>query len=140
MENFFEYYNPNPTAKVFKNGKPKAWTKEDNAVRVICMVTGKSWEDAYDMLTEEAKKLSDMPSSKEVVAGLLAKEGYMPVSVGKPKTGERRPTVAEFCSAHKNGKFILNIASVMVPVSSGRFLDTEDRSDSSVYSWFEHIG
>ena len=44
----FEYFNPNPNAKVFKSGKPKSWNIDDSVVRAICKVTNHSWIEIYN--------------------------------------------------------------------------------------------
>jgi hypothetical protein len=138
MENkYFEYFNSNPTAKIFKNGKPKTWTKDDSSVRTISKILNKEWINVYDELTLIAKKYFDVIGSRTVIDEIMKNNGFNLVSVGKPKSGEKRPTVNEFCSSHKNGEFVLNVASHIIPVVNGKFYDVEDFGESSVYSWFE---
>ena len=45
-----KHYNPNPTCKFFKSGKPKNWYINDSAVRAIAKVLDTTWETAYDMV------------------------------------------------------------------------------------------
>ena len=52
-----KYFNPNPKARVGKDGKPQKWHLGDCAVRAICAATGMSWVDAYRFASESALKV-----------------------------------------------------------------------------------
>lgn len=133
----FVYFNPNPSYKPFKNGKDKIWTIEDDNVRVICKLLDCSWEDAFNIISNKAKSMYDVMSSKKVFKEIIEDDNKMVMtSFGKPKMNEKRPTVEEFCNEHQFGTYILNLASKVVIVIDGQLYDTEDCSKSSVYSWW----
>lgn len=133
----FVYFNPNPSYKPFKNGKDKMWTIDDYNVRALCKVIGKDWDTSYDMLSLRAKEMRDVMTSKKVFKSIMEdtlKLGQS--SFGKPKQDQKRPTVEEFCKDHQTGMYVLNLASKVVVIVDGQFYDTEDCSESSVYSWW----
>lgn len=132
----FVFFNPNPSYRSFKNGKEKYWTKADDSIRALCKVLEVSWEEAFDMLSEQARSEYDVATSKSVLKTILENKGYKLVSFGKPGAGQKRPTVEEFVGDHKIGTYILNIASNVVPVIDGRYFDANDCGKSSVYSWY----
>jgi len=133
-----EYFNPNPTCKFFKSGKPKNWYVNDSAIRTVAKVLNISWTDAFDKLCEIGKNLFDIPTSKIVLNTLLMNNGFEFITLGKPKKGTNRPLVKEFVeSINNNDTYVLNLADYFVTVDGGKIYDVSDEClKSSVYSYW----
>jgi hypothetical protein len=133
-----KYYNPNPTCKFFKSGKPKNWYINDSAIRAIAKVFDVTWETAYDMLSKAGLSLHDIPVSKQAINFILNKNDFEFITLGKPKKGESRPIVEEFIKdLDKNAVYVLNLADYFVVVQNGDIYDVSDEClKSSVYSYW----
>lgn len=134
-----KHYNPNPTCKFFKSGKPKNWYIDDSAVRAIAKVFDTTWETAYDMLCKAGLALHDIPTSKQAISYILEKNGFEFVTLGKPKKGESRPSVKEFIEelGTNSPMYVLNLADYFVTVINGDIYDvSEDCLKPSVYSYW----
>lgn len=133
-----EYFNPNPNCKFFKSGNPKNWYINDSPVRAIAKALDVSWDDAFVKLTNAAKNIYNMPTSKQALDEVLSKEGYEFITLGKPKKGTSRPTVTEFIKEHQKGYIVLNLADYFVTVINGKIYDVSDKClKSSVYSYWK---
>ena len=133
----FEYYNPNPDAKTFKSGKPKSWNRQDDVVRAICKVTNKTWNDVYQELFDISNKMHDMINSKNVIDTYIKTFNGKFFTLGKPKVGEKRPTIEEFVNMNKTGKYILYLRDYYVTVIDGVLYNTINLNDEAVYSYWE---
>lgn len=134
-----EYFNPNPTCKFFKSGKPKNWYINDSAIRAIAKALNKSWEDAYDILSATGKKLYNIPTSKQVIEHVLTECGFNFVTYGKPVKDEKRPNVKEFINnvQRPNKIYVLNLADYFVCTIDKNVYDVSDNClKSSVYSYW----
>lgn len=134
----FEYFNPNPNARVFKSGKPKSWNMKDSVVRAICKVTDKMWIDIYRELDELAQENYSMLDEKNIPNELLCNKYQLSyVTLGKPTTGQKRPTVKEFAESHNTGTFILYLRDYYVAVIDGVVYNTDESiADASIYSYW----
>ncbi len=133
-----EYFNPNPTCRFFKSGKPKNWYVNDSAIRSVAKISDMNWVDAYDKLTECGKAIFDIPTSKLAINEYLIKDGFEFITLGKPKKGSRRPNVEEFVKdIDANKVYVLNLADYFVTVKEGKVYDVSDEClKSSVYSYW----
>lgn len=133
----FEYYNPNPDAKTFKSGKPKSWGRDDSAVRAICKYVNRTWDEVFNDLTEIAKAQHDIPVSKNVVNAYCENHNIKYVTLGKPVSGQKRPTITEFVKTH-TGNYILYLRDYYVTVKNGIVYDVNNKLDNeAVYSYWE---
>ena len=133
-----EYFNPNPTCKFFKSGKPKNWYVNDSAVRSISKVLNISWAESYDKLCEVGKNIFDVPTSKLSINDILIKNGFEFITLGKPKKGSNRPLVSEFIeTVDNNATYVLNLADYFVTIENGKIYDVSDNClKNSVYSYW----
>ena len=135
-----EYFNPNPTCKYFKSGKPKNWYINDSVVRAIAKALDISWDVSYDLLSVTAKQKFDMPTSKLVIDTILCKNGFDFVTHGKPSKNEKRPTVKEFIesiSEKSKDIYVLNLADYFIAGVGNKFYDVSDKClKNSVYSYW----
>jgi hypothetical protein len=136
----FEYFNPNPTCKFFKSGKPKSWYINDSSVRTVAKALNVSWEVAYKLLSTTGSDIYDVMTSKNTLDKVLENNGYKFVTLGKPTKGSSRPTVKEFLETHQTGTYVLNLADYFVTVIDNVVYDvTENCFKSSVYSYWEKV-
>ena len=134
----FEYFNPNPTCKFFKSGKPKSWYLNDSSVRAVAKALNITWAVAYKLLSVTGEETFDVMTSKTVLDKVLQNNGYVFVTLGKPTKGGSRQTVKEFLETHKDGQYVLNLADYFVTVINNTAFDvSEDCFKSSVYSYWE---
>jgi len=134
----FEYYNPNPNAKVFKSGKPKSWNVSDDAVRAISKALDKTWIESYEMLDEIAKNSFTIIQDKNVVNGLLCNKEFEYVTLGKPKQGEKRPVVSEFVNMYNKGTYVLYLRDYYITIIDGVVYDTDmNIGNEAVYSYWK---
>jgi hypothetical protein len=134
-----EYFNPNPTCKYFKSGKPKNWYVNDSSVRALSKALNVTWDKAYDMLVNTGKKLYNMPTSKQVMEDLLFSNGFEYVTYGKPNKDDKRPNVKQFVEKLDNSDkiYILNLADYFVCVINKKVFDVSDTClKNSVYSYW----
>ena len=135
-----EYFNPNPTCKFFKSGKPKNWYVDDSAVRAIAKALNLSWEDAYDILVKVGKKLYNIPTAKQVIEQVLSSNGFEFITYGKPGKDEKRPNVKQFIDKLPNDPksiYVLNLADYFVCSIDKKVYDVSDAClKSSVYSYW----
>ena len=133
----FKYFNPNPQYVAMKNGKNKAWKRDDWPVRAVCACTGMAWDAAFKRLMTCAHACYDLPTSKPVINKFLTSIGYRFVPGGRPKIGERRPTVSEFATEHASDICVCNTPGKCVCTRNGFYLDTDEKiGDTVVYSYW----
>lgn len=110
----FKRFNPNPHgARV-----------GDCAVRACCAATGQSWERTHVALCLEAFCRGDMPSANHVWGAYLRRHGYKRHAIS-----EECPdcyTVADFCTDHPRGVYILALNGHVVCAKDGDWYDTWD--------------
>lgn len=134
----FEYFNPNPTCKFFKSGKPKSWYLNDSSVRALAKSLNINWVVAYKLLSVTGEENYDVMTSKTVIDKVLQNNSYNFVTLGKPTKGSSRPTVKEFLEQHQKGTYVLNLADYFVTVIDNVVYDvSDDCFKSSVYSYWE---
>ena len=134
-----EYFNPNPTCKFFKSGKPKNWYINDSAVRALAKALDVTWDKAYDVLVETGKKLYNVPTSKQVMEDVLASYGFKFITYGKPSKDGKRPSVKQFIEGQNesNKIYVLNLADYFVCAIDKKVFDVSDAClKSSVYSYW----
>ena len=134
-----EYFNPNPTCKFFKSGKPKNWYVNDSSVRALAKALDMSWDNAYDVLCETGKKLYNVPTSKQVMEEALTHNGFVFATYGKTGKNTKRPSVKQFIEDNDttNKIYVLNLADYFVCAIDGHIYDVSDSClKSSVYSYW----
>ena len=126
----YVYYQPNKKDIKDKYG--------DCTVRALSKALDCTWLEAFDLMIPFCREHQvsnifdcDIALRKEI----LDKLGfdYHGVSV---KDGSFRPTVDEFAESHKKGTYILNVAHHEVACVDGKYYDTWDSGDKSLYGYF----
>lgn len=132
----YTYFNPNPNAKTFKSGKPKSWHIQDDSVRAICKALDKSWEESYRLLDNVAINNFTIINDKDVVDSILTDFKFKYVTHGKPKSGEKRPTIADFVETHKHGTYVAYLRDYYVTIVDGILYDVNNHDNEVVYSYW----
>lgn len=121
----FEKYNPNPLK--LDTG--------DCVVRAISKAAGLSWDDAYDAVAVQGKKMCMMPSTDEVWGAWLRENGFE-----RHPLPDRCPdcyTVEDFAEEHSSGTYVLGTGSHAVAIVDGTIYDAWDSSRKIPRFYFE---
>ena len=106
----------------------------DCTVRAIAAATLKQWETVYADLAVEGLLLHDMPTANYVWGHYLRRCGWNRSAI--PNSCPDCYTVADFASEHPSGTYILALATLVVCVRDGDWLDTCDSGDETpLYYW-----
>ena len=130
--NIYRYYQPNN-----KDLKDEAG---DCQIRAISKVLNISWVEAFDLTVPICRELQTYTifGSRNIkkVNAALEKLGFSYTGISVKK-GCKRPTVKEFASSHKNGKYILRVSHHVVACVNGFYYDTWDSGSKSLYGYYE---
>lgn len=106
----------------------------DCTVRAIAAATLKQWETVYANLAVEGLLLHDMPTANYVWGHYLRRCGWNRSAI--PNSCPDCYTVADFAAEHPYGTYILALATHVVCVRDGDWLDTWDSGDETpLYYW-----
>lgn len=120
----FIFYNPNPTQLLVG----------DCVIRALSKLLDEDWESVFISLCTKALSIHDMPSANRVWERFLADKNYERSII--PNTCPDCYTVKDFCSEHKNGKFLLATGEHVVAIVDGNYFDTWDSGDEHpIYYW-----
>jgi hypothetical protein len=108
----YRHYNPNPIKE----------NASDCVIRMLTLVTGKSWGQAYLDLAEKGLALGDMPSSNYVWVSYLLDLGFKRYSL--PNTCPDCYTIEDFAEEHPNGLFVVATGSHVCTVIDGFYYDS----------------
>lgn len=120
----YVYYNPNPLGKQVG----------DCVVRALTMILHMGWDDVYDEICREGKRMADMPSSNSVWAGYLRKKGF--VNFPLANTCPFCYTVRAFCEDHTHGEYLLSIGNHVVAIADGNYYDSWDSGNEVPISFW----
>lgn len=127
----FVYYQPNEKDLKDKYG--------DCTIRALSKALNCSWLEAFDLTIpicrrEQVTNLFDAPSTIE--RKFLEELGFDYTGISNKK-GAKRPTVDSFAKAHPTGTYILNVANHEVACVDGKYFDTWDCGEKSLYGYYE---
>ncbi len=122
-------------AYVKYNANPMGKRVGDCVVRAISKVTNQDWQATYSALCVQGYMLSDMPSSDNVWASYLRKNGFKRHIV--PDWCPDCYSVRDFCEDHPTGTYLLSLNKHVVAVEDGDYLDSFDSGDEPVIYYFE---
>lgn len=129
----YEYYQPNK--KDLKD------SYSDCQVRALSKALGVTWLEAFDLtipICREMQTYTIFGGSCEIGKKSLAKLGFEYHGVSNKK-GTKRPTVDSFAKEHPTGRYIAKVASHVVAVVDGKYYDTWDSGDKSMYGYYELV-
>lgn len=117
-----------------QNQNPAGNNVDDCAVRAISVATGKSWDRIYTEMCLGGFDIKDMAHADKVWHKVLKDNGFHRHSLP-----ERCPdcyTVADFCSDHQNGIYVLAVPNHVVAVVDGHWVDTWDSGNETPFYYF----
>ena len=126
----FEYYQPND-----KDLKDKVG---DCQVRALSKALGLSWVDAFDLtipICRELQTYTIFDCDLEKTKYAMGKIGFEYTGVSNKK-GVKRPTVWKFAKDHPEGTYILKVAHHVVACVDGKYYDTRDSGERSIYGYY----
>jgi hypothetical protein len=116
------------------NLNPEQKRVGDCTVRAIAAATHQSWAAVYAALVLAGFELHDMPSANYVWGSYLRRCGWNRSAI--PNSCPDCYTVAQFAKDHSDGTYILAMATHVVCVENGDWLDTWDSGDEvPLYYW-----
>ncbi len=118
-------YNPNPIAN----------NVEDCAVRAVSIALGVSWDEAFDMIAENAKQMGVMMHHNAAWGSVLRQHGFKRAII--PNRCPDCYTAEEFCMEHPRGVYVLGFNSHTATVIDGDLYDTWNSSNEiPIYYWY----
>ena len=109
-------YNPNPYGR----------RVDDCSVRAVSAAIGSDWYTAFDMITEKARELGDMPHADSVWGSVLRDYGFLRKAI--PNTCPDCYTAEQFCQEHPHGVYVLAFGGHVAAVIEGVLFDSWDSS------------
>lgn len=129
----FCYYQPNDNDLKDNYG--------DCQIRALSKALDVSWVEAFDRtipICREAQVYTIFGAPAAVRNKLLEKLGFKYTGISNKK-GSKRPTVDSFAKDHSSGRYIINVANHEVACVDGKYYDTWDCGESSIYGYYELI-
>lgn len=121
----FEYFNPNPVAA----------REEDCAVRAVSAALDIDWEDAFDLIADNAKAMGSMMHRDAAWGSVLRQHGFYRAII--PNSCPDCYTAEDFCIDNPDGVFVLGFGTHTACVKDGVLLDTWDSLDEvPIYVWY----
>ena len=121
----WKFYNPNPVAA----------REEDCAVRAVSAALGISWDEAFDLIAENAKQMGATMNRNAAWGSVLRQHGFRKQII--PNTCPDCYSAEEFCIDHPEGVYVLGFDGHTAAVIDGTLLDTWDSSDEiPTYFWW----
>lgn len=127
MTKRFEYYQPND--KDIKDDYG------DCVVRSLCKALNKTWIEVFDLLVEKARDEQCMPNSKSAYDKVLNDYGFEYHGISNKK-GSKRPTVKSFTADSQDFIAVMRTAHHIVTSVDGKYYDTWDSGDKSLYGYW----
>lgn len=122
-------YNPNPNAR----------RVGDCTVRAISKALAQDWDKTYSDLAMQGFVLCDMPNANHVWGAYLKSKGFKRDII--PDECPDNYTVADFCTDHRKGIYVLALNGHVVAVKDGNYFDTWDSGgEIPLYYWSLKIG
>lgn len=126
----YVYYQPNDKDLKDKFG--------DCTIRALSKALNCTWIEAFDKMIpfcrqEQVSNIFDCDANNR--KRIMNEFGfdYSGVSV---KSGKSRPTIDKFAKAHPTGRHIVKVAHHVVAVVDGKYYDTWDSGNCSMYGYY----
>lgn len=129
----FVYYQPNEKDLKDNYG--------DCTIRALSKALGVTWIEAFDLtlpICRREQVTNIFGGDLNLRKKMLEELGFSYTGVSN-KRGTKRPTVDSFAKDHPKGRYICTVANHEVAVVDGKFYDTWDCGDCSLYGYFEYL-
>lgn len=116
------------------NANPVANRIEDCAIRAVAVALGISWDEAFDLIADSAKKMGAVMHLNAAFGAVLRKNGFRRYII--PNSCPDCYTVRDFCQDHPEGTYVVGTDSHVVACIDGRYIDSFDSGDLiAIYYW-----
>lgn len=112
----FEYYNANPNK----------YNIDDCTIRALSVAENISWSEAYNLLSNSARKYGLMQSDVRAI------EDYLDLRYDRIPFNEKK--VGEFIDNHPYGTYLITMRGHITVVKDGINYDTFDPKDRRIWS------
>lgn len=117
------------------NNNPTGRNVGDCAVRAVSVALGVDWEESFDLITEAARDMGDMPSSDSVWGAVLRMHGFYRKAI--PNYCPDCYTAEDFAQDHPHGVYVLGFGGHVATIRDGILLDSWNSSDlSPQFYWY----
>lgn len=117
------------------NNNPTGRNVGDCAVRAVSAALGVDWEESFDLITEAAREMGDMPSSDSVWGAVLRMHGFYRKAI--PNYCHDCYTAEDFAQDHPHGVYVLGFGGHVATIRDGILLDSWNSSDlSPQFYWY----
>ena len=133
MSRRYVYFQPN--AKDLKD------QFGDCQVRALSKALNISWVEAFDLtipICREMQTYTIFGGTCEIGKESLRRIGFTYSGISNKK-GSKRPTVDSFAKEHPTGAYIAKVAHHVVAIVDGKYYDTWDSGQKSMYWYYEKI-
>lgn len=118
------------------NENPTGRSVGDCTVRALSVALGVDWETAFDLLTENARAMGDMPSADSVIGSVLRQNGFYRRAI--PNSCSDCYTAEDFCRDNPHGVFVLGFGGHVATAIDGDIYDSWDsRKLIPQYVWYK---
>lgn len=124
---YYAYYQPNKKDIKDEYG--------DCVIRAITKALNMDWLSVFDELVPISREMQAPYNSKVCYESYLKEKGFKYVGISNKK-GSKRPTVKSFAKEHPNGVYVLRVANHIVTVTEGKYYDTWDSGEKSLYGYW----
>ena len=124
--NTYRRYNANPVAN--RTG--------DCAIRAVAAALGISWDEAFDLIADNAKQMGEIMESNAAWGSVLRQHGFRRAVI--PNSCPDCFTANDFALDHPHGVYVLGFGNHVATVIDGILLDTWNSSDEiPQYYWYQ---
>ena len=125
----WKYFNPNPTGR----------NVGDCSVRAVAAALDIPWEEAFDLIAENAFQMGDVMSADSVWGATLRQNGYYRMAI--PNSCPDCYTAADFARENPEGTFVLGFGGHVCTVKDGAIWDSWDSSrEIPQFVWYRKDG
>lgn len=129
-------------SKYYKEFNPNPMKKEvgDCQIRALCAVTGKSWYEIYDLLSEYGRK-NCCPFYNDSLDNNYHGDifGMVRHKVVREK-GKKAMNVEQFCKEHPTGRYVLRMANHQMGIVDGEYYELyAGWEKATVYTYWEYV-
>lgn len=115
----------------FYNANPNNYNIDDCTIRSLSVAEGISWDEAYDLLSNSARKYGLMQSDVKAIEDFLDLRYYrVPVY---------EETVGEFIENHPTGTYLITMNGHITVLKNGINYDTFNPSERKIWNAWEVI-
>ena len=128
----FTYHNENPEPK--KRGY--VWDRADCVIRALAKAGNISWLEAFDFLTEKARRDFNVVNDGVASRKWMEEAGAVWTPC-KAEKGKARMKVGEFAKAHPKGRFVIHMANHQAACVDGKVYDVWNCTDKAVVGYLD---